>query len=81
MRALGDGTFDAVSCQMALMDMPEIAPLMRAAYALLKPGGCFVFSLVHPAFNQTNATRFAEMVDHTTVQLVTVFGMKDHPST
>ncbi|MEZ4555132.1 MAG: methyltransferase domain-containing protein [Caldilineaceae bacterium] len=40
----GDGTFDAVSCQMALMDMPEIAPLMRAAYALLKPGGCFVFS-------------------------------------
>ena len=75
LRALGDGTFDAVSCQMALMDMPEIAPLMRAAYALLKPGGCFVFSLVHPAFNQTNATRFAEMVDRDG-QLVTVFGMK-----
>ena len=75
LRALGDGTFDAVSCQMALMDMPEIAPLMRAAYALLKPGGCFVFSLVHPAFNQTNATRFAEMVDRDG-DLVTVFGMK-----
>ena len=75
LRALGEGTFDAVSCQMAFMDMPEIAPLMRAAYALLKPGGCFVFSLVHPAFNQTNATRFAEMVDRDG-DLVTVFGMK-----
>mgnify|MGYP001820689512 CR=1 FL=1 len=75
LRALGEGTFDAVSCQMALMDMPEIAPLMRAAYALLKPGGCFVFSLVHPAFFQTNAIRFAEMVEREG-ELVTVYGMK-----
>jgi SAM-dependent methyltransferase len=74
-RALGEGTFDAVSCQMALMDMPEIAPLMRAAYALLKPGGCFVFSVVHPAFFQTNAIRFAEAVD-LEGELVTIYGMK-----
>lgn len=75
LRTLGEGTFDAVSCQMALMDMPVIEPLMRAAYALLKPGGCFVFSLVHPAFNQTAATRFAEMADRDG-ELVTVYGMK-----
>lgn len=75
LRALGEGTFDAVSCQMALMDMPVIEPLMRAVSALLKPGGRFVFSLVHPAFNQTNATRFAEMVERNG-DLVTVYGMK-----
>lgn len=48
---LGVGSFDAVACLMALMDMPEIAPLCRAVRQLLKPGGRFVFSLLHPCFN------------------------------
>lgn len=51
--ALGAGAFDAIVCNMALMDMPQIEPLMRAARALLKPepASRFVFSIMHPCFN------------------------------
>lgn len=49
--ALGAGSFDAAVCNMAIMDMPEVAPLFAGARKLLKPGGRFVFSLLHPAFN------------------------------
>jgi 2-polyprenyl-3-methyl-5-hydroxy-6-metoxy-1,4-benzoquinol methylase len=48
---LGAGSFDAIVCLMAFMDMPDIAPLCRAARQLLKPGGRFVFSILHPSFN------------------------------
>src|SRR5215216_5564748 len=51
MLALGEGRFDATVCNMALMDMPTIDPLMRALRRLLKPKGRFVFSVQHPAFN------------------------------
>jgi 2-polyprenyl-3-methyl-5-hydroxy-6-metoxy-1,4-benzoquinol methylase len=49
--ALGERRFDRVVCTMALMDMAEIQPLVSAAAKLLKAGGCFVFSLLHPCFN------------------------------
>ena len=49
--ALGEGQFDSVVSNMALMDMAEIEPLMRAAVRLLRPGGRFVFSVSHPVFN------------------------------
>jgi 2-polyprenyl-3-methyl-5-hydroxy-6-metoxy-1,4-benzoquinol methylase len=54
--ALGEGHFDALVCNMVLMDMPVIDPLARAARRLLAPGGRFVFSVQHPAFN-SNAVR------------------------
>ncbi len=53
---LGAGRFDAAICNMALMDMPTIAPLLSALRRLLKPGGRFVFAVPHPCFNN-NATR------------------------
>jgi 2-polyprenyl-3-methyl-5-hydroxy-6-metoxy-1,4-benzoquinol methylase len=56
MLALGEGRFDAAVCNMALMDMPAIDPLMRVLRRLLKPEGRFVFSVQHPAFN-SNAVR------------------------
>ena len=56
MLALGERRFDAAVCNMALMDMPTIDPLMRALRRLLKPTGRFVFSVQHPAFN-SNAIR------------------------
>ena len=56
MLALGEGRFDAAVCNMALMDMPAIDPLMRTLRRLLKPEGRFVFSVQHPAFN-SNAVR------------------------
>lgn len=55
--ALGEGRFDALVCNMVLMDMPVIDPLARAGRRLLAPGGRFVFAVQHPAFN-SNAVRF-----------------------
>ncbi len=55
--ALGEGRFDAAVCNMALMDMPVIEPLLRALVRLLTPAGRFVFAVQHPAFN-SNDVRF-----------------------
>jgi 2-polyprenyl-3-methyl-5-hydroxy-6-metoxy-1,4-benzoquinol methylase len=62
--ALGVGEYDALVCTMALMDMPTITPLFRAAVRLLKPGGCFVIATMHPAFNSNNPVFMAEKEDH-----------------
>lgn len=61
--ALGRGLFDAALCNMALFDMVEIEPLFRALPVLLKPEGCFVFSLMHPAFNNSSSIHVAEEQD------------------
>jgi SAM-dependent methyltransferase len=52
LRALGEGAFDAIVCNMALMDIPDVAPLAAAVPHLLTPGGRFVFSTCHPSFNR-----------------------------
>ena len=62
--ALGPGRFDAALCNMALMDMAEIRPLMRALSRLLRPGGRFVFSLMHPCFNGARMQHVAEFEEH-----------------
>ena len=54
--ALGD-RFDAAVCTMALMDMATVEPLMSALSRLLKPGGRFVFSVLHPCFNSSRGIR------------------------
>jgi SAM-dependent methyltransferase len=61
--ALGEGEFDAVVCNMALMDMPEIAPLFRAVRRLLRPSGRFVFAVPHPAFASNAVSHLMEMED------------------
>jgi SAM-dependent methyltransferase len=55
--------FDSALSNMALFDMPEIEPLFRALRRLLAPGGVFVFSLMHPAFNNPSAALMAEEWD------------------
>lgn len=76
--ALGDAPFDAALCNMAIFDMAEVEPLFRALTRLLKPGGQFVFSLMHPCFNNPFTTQMAERVERqegvTTVYAVKVFG-------
>jgi SAM-dependent methyltransferase len=49
--AQGGKRFDAVICNMAIMDMATIEPMFAAVRRLLKPEGRFVFSLAHPCFN------------------------------
>lgn len=75
---LGEGQFDAAVCNMALMDMAEIRPLMGALVRLLRPGGRFVFSVIHPCFNNPHTVHIAEMEDRegemVTISSVKVFG-------
>jgi 2-polyprenyl-3-methyl-5-hydroxy-6-metoxy-1,4-benzoquinol methylase len=75
MLALGEERFDAAVCNMALMDMPVIDPLMRALRRLLKPKGRFVFSVQHPAFN-SNAVRLALEVEERESTLVETYSVK-----
>jgi len=63
MRSLGVGGFDKAVCTMALMDMPEIGPLFRGLARVLRPGGAFVFSVLHPCFHSPPMERFAEIYD------------------
>lgn len=53
--ALGQHRFDSALSNMALFDMSEIEPLFRILPKLLKPNGVFVFSLMHPAFNNPSS--------------------------
>lgn len=61
--ALGTEPFDAAVCTMALMDMAAIEPLARSLPRLLRPNGRFVFTVLHPCFNNPTAQLFAETVD------------------
>jgi len=61
--ALGEGAFARVLCNMALMDMAEIEPLMSDLGRLLRPGGAFVLSVLHPCFNNPAAVQMAELED------------------
>ena len=61
--ALGERRFDAAICNMALFDMAEIEPLMRALARLLRPSGRFVFSVIHPCFNNPSVTHLGELID------------------
>jgi 2-polyprenyl-3-methyl-5-hydroxy-6-metoxy-1,4-benzoquinol methylase len=76
--SLGEGRFDAALCSMALFDMAEIKPLFRALVRLLRPGGRFVFSVLHPCFNSPHMAHVGEVQDVegeiTTVYSVKVFG-------
>jgi 2-polyprenyl-3-methyl-5-hydroxy-6-metoxy-1,4-benzoquinol methylase len=73
--ALGEHRFDAAICQMALFDMAEIEPLMRAIARLLRPAGRFIFSVIHPCFNSPHVAHVAEMEDRAG-DIVTVYSVK-----
>ncbi len=63
LRTLGEHVFDAALCNMGLFDMADIAPLFHCLPGLLRPNGTFVFTLTHPAFNNTGAVHTVEEVD------------------
>ena len=61
--SLGEGRFDAAVCTMAIMDMEAIEPLAEALPLLLRPSGRFVFSIMHPCFNNPRTRVCAEHED------------------
>lgn len=73
--ALGERGYDAAVCKMALMDMAVIHPLVSALAELLKPGGRFVFSVLHPAFNSTGTSQWMEEATSETGELVVCRGV------
>ena len=64
LRALGERDFDAALCQMALFDIATLDPLLNALAKLLRPGGRFVFSVLHPCFNNAHVTLSAGRHDN-----------------
>ena len=72
---LGAAAFDGALCNMALMDIANIHPLMQALAALLRPNGRFVFSVLHPCFNNPATIQMGELEDRTGA-LVTTYSVK-----
>jgi 2-polyprenyl-3-methyl-5-hydroxy-6-metoxy-1,4-benzoquinol methylase len=62
--SLGERTFDSALCNMALFDIADIEPLFHALPRLLKPGAAFIFSLCHPAFNNSSSMHVVEERDY-----------------
>jgi SAM-dependent methyltransferase len=61
--SLGKASFDAAVCTMGLMDIAAIEPLLESLAELLKPGGRFVFSIMHPCFNSGGVCKTVEEED------------------
>ncbi len=60
LQSLGARSFDAALCNMALFDMAEIAPLAQALARVLVAGAPFVFSVLHPCFNNAGVVHVGE---------------------
>jgi 2-polyprenyl-3-methyl-5-hydroxy-6-metoxy-1,4-benzoquinol methylase len=73
--SLGAETFDAALCNMSLFDMTDIEPLFRTLPKLLRAGRAFVFTICHPAFNNSSSIHVAEEQDKEG-RIQTVFSVK-----
>jgi ubiquinone/menaquinone biosynthesis C-methylase UbiE len=62
--AIPDAGVDGVLCHMALMDIPELAPTIRTVARVLRDGGWFVFSIVHPAYQPHVEILSDYLLDH-----------------
>ena len=78
MLEFGNRRFDKAVCTMALMDMPQIGPLLQALKQMLKPAGVFVFSMTHPCFHTPAIQRFTEMSEQDDGRLTVRSGVKVH---
>lgn len=46
--AFDSGSFDGATCQLGLMDIPDLSATLDAIHRVLGPGGWFVFVIGHP---------------------------------
>jgi ubiquinone/menaquinone biosynthesis C-methylase UbiE len=51
-----DASFDGVTCQLGLMDIPNLDAALASIHRVLRPGGWFVFVIGHPCFLVPDAT-------------------------
>jgi 2-polyprenyl-3-methyl-5-hydroxy-6-metoxy-1,4-benzoquinol methylase len=72
---LGKRRFDAVVANMVVMDMTTIKPLAKALKQILQIGGCFIFSIPHPCFNN-NACQMVIEQENNNGELVTTHAVK-----
>jgi SAM-dependent methyltransferase len=56
LRSLADDSFDLAISSMALMDTADFPAVARAAFRVLRPGGGFYFSVLHPCFMTKDST-------------------------
>lgn len=50
LRTFSDDSIDIAVSQLAIMDIPDHRAMFRSVQRVLKPGGMFLFSLLHPCF-------------------------------
>jgi 2-polyprenyl-3-methyl-5-hydroxy-6-metoxy-1,4-benzoquinol methylase len=75
--ALGEHRFECAVSNMALMDIATIDPMLSALSSLLKPGGRFVFTVMHPCFNNSGCARVVEETDQDG-EIVITYALKVH---
>lgn len=51
------GSFDGATCQLGLMDIPDLDATLAAVARVLRPGGWLVFVIGHPCFLVPDARR------------------------
>ncbi len=56
LHAVEDAAFDGVICNMALMDIPDIASTFRTIWRVLRPNGWFICVITHPCFQTPSST-------------------------
>lgn len=54
--SFSDDTFDVVTCQLALMDIPDLDAALASIARVLRPGGSLCFVIGHPCFLVPGAT-------------------------
>ena len=70
--------FDGVVCHMALMDIPDLAATIRSVARVLRDGGWFVFSIVHPCYGSHVEILDDYLLDHRYLKVVPVDWLPDH---
>lgn len=68
---LPSGSFDGVICNLALMDISDLAATGRSVERVLRPGGWFAFTIMHPCFQTPESSWRTE--DGSTGRLVRAY--------